>query len=122
MNSSDWMTPLDQQDLIAFTQDLVRIKSYSGQEEQIIRVIAQKMKSLGYDEVRIDAMGNVVGRIGNGAKSIMFDLHVDTVAVNDEAKWDKPPFSGEIVNGYLHGRGSVDMKSGAAASIYAGAI
>ena len=122
MNSSDWMTPPDQQDLIAFTQELVRIKSYSGQEEQIIRVIAQKMRSLGYDEVRIDAMGNVVGRIGHGAKSIQFDSHVDTVAVNDEEKWDIPPFSGEIVDGNLYGRGSVDMKSGAAASIFAGAI
>ncbi|MHB0988632.1 MAG: YgeY family selenium metabolism-linked hydrolase [Bellilinea sp.] len=122
MYITDWLTPEEQQDLIAFTQELVRIKSYSGQEEQIVRVIAQKMKTLGYDEVCIDAMGNVVGRIGNGAKSIMFDSHIDTVAVNDEAKWDNPPFSGEIVNGYLYGRGSVDMKSGAAASIYAGAM
>lgn len=122
MKKIDWLTPAEQQNLIAFTQELVRIRSYSGQEEQIVRVIAQKMKSLGYDEVRIDAMGNVAGRIGNGEKSIMFDSHVDTVAVNDEEKWDIPPFSGEIVDGYLYGRGSVDMKSGAAASIYAGAM
>lgn len=122
MKKTEWLTPAEQQDLIAFTQELVRIRSYSGQEEQIVRVIAQKMKSLGYDEVRIDAMGNVLGRIGHGAKSIMFDSHVDTVAVNDEEKWDIPPFSGEIVDGNLHGRGSVDMKSGAAASIYAAAI
>ena len=80
MKRNDWLTPAEQQDLIAFTQELVRIRSYSGQEEQIVRVIAQKMKSLGYDEVLIDAMGNVVGRIGNGEKSLMFDSHVDTVA------------------------------------------
>jgi len=122
MHITDWMTPQEQQDLIAFTQELVRIKSISGQEEPIVRVIAQKMKALGYDDVRIDAMGNVVGRIGNGEKSIMFDSHVDTVAVNDEEKWDIPPFSGTIVDGFLCGRGSVDMKSGAAASIYAGVI
>lgn len=52
----------------------------------------------------------------------MFDSHVDTVTVNDEASWDVPPFSGEIVDGFLWGRGSVDMKAAAAASIYAAAI
>ena len=80
------------------------------------------MKELGYDEVTVDSMGNVIGRIGEGEKSILFDSHVDTVEVNDEKEWDVPPFSGEIVNGQLHGRGSVDMKSSIAASIYAGAI
>jgi putative selenium metabolism hydrolase len=47
---------------------------------------------------------------------------MDTVEVTDEDQWDVPPFSGEIVDSYLWGRGSVDMKSGAAASIYAAAI
>lgn len=110
------------EELIRFTQDLVRIKSYSGEEEEIIRFIEKKMKDLGYDEVIIDDMGNVLGRIGHGAKVIMFDSHVDTVEVKDEEQWDYPPFSGEIVDGKLYGRGSVDMKSSAAASIFAGAI
>ncbi|HWQ08531.1 MAG TPA: M20/M25/M40 family metallo-hydrolase, partial [Holophaga sp.] len=48
--------------------------------------------------------------------------HLDTVAVDDEELWAVPPFSGAIQDGFLWGRGSVDMKSGAAASIYAGAI
>ena len=73
-----------QQELIDFAQSLIRIKSMSGQEEEIIRLIEQKMKALGYDEVIIDSMGNLLGRIGNGEKSILFDSHVDTVAVNDE--------------------------------------
>ena len=111
-----------QQELIEFTQSLIRIQSYSGQEEQIIRFIEQKMKALGYDEVIIDSMGNLLGRIGNGEKSILLDSHVDTVAVNDEAEWDVPPFSGEVVDGRLYGRGSVDMKSSVTASIYAGAL
>jgi putative selenium metabolism hydrolase len=118
----DLVTPEIQRELIDFTQSLIRIKSMSGQEEEIIRFIEQKMKTLGYDEVIIDSMGNLLGRIGNGEKSILFDSHVDTVAVNDEAEWDVPPFSGDIVDGYLHGRGSVDMKSSVAASIYAGAV
>lgn len=111
-----------QTELVEFTQNLVRIKSLSGQEGEIIRFIEKKMIALGYDEVTIDVMGNIVGRIGSGEKTILFDSHVDTVEVKDEDKWDIPPFSAEIVAGRLHGRGSVDMKSGAAASIYAAAI
>jgi putative selenium metabolism hydrolase len=122
MNPSNIPSVELQQELVDFTQDLVRIKSYSGQEEQIIRYIEQKMKILGYDEVTIDSMGNVIGRIGSGGKSILFDSHVDTVEVNDGKEWEVPPFSGEIVEGRLYGRGSVDMKSSVAATIYAGAI
>src|SRR6185436_4462692 len=122
MNTLDLITPEVQQELIEFTQGLIRIKSMSGQEEGIIKFIEQRMKALGYDEVVIDSMGNLLGRIGSGEKSILFDSHVDTVAVNDEAEWDIPPFSGDIVDGYLHGRGSVDMKSSVAASLFAGAI
>lgn len=122
MNQSAWMTPKMQNELIEFTQDLVRIKSLSGQEREIVQFIAEKMAALGYDEVTLDAMGNVIGRIGAGGKSILFDSHVDTVAVTDAAQWDVPPFSGRIVDGRLYGRGSVDMKSAVAASIYAGAL
>jgi len=122
MNSTDLLTSEVKEELIEFTQSLVRIKSLSGQEGEIIKFIEAKMIALGYDEVTIDSMGNLVGRIGHGEKAIMFDSHVDTVEVQDEGQWDIPPFSGEIVEGRLHGRGSVDMKSGAAASIYAGAI
>src|SRR5687767_13777004 len=118
----DLITPEIQQELIDFTQSLIRIKSYSGQEEEIIKFIEQKMKALGYDEVIIDSMGNILRRNGNREKSILFDSHVDTVAVNDEAEWDVPPFNGDIIDGHLYGRGSVDMKSSVEASIYAGAI
>jgi putative selenium metabolism hydrolase len=122
MKQSELITPDVGNDLIEFTQSLVRIKSFSGQEEEVVRFIEKKMIALGFDEVTVDAMGNLIGRIGNGEKSILFDSHVDTVQVNDEAKWSVPPFSGQVVDGRLYGRGSVDMKSGAAASIYAAAL
>jgi putative selenium metabolism hydrolase len=80
------------------------------------------MKALDFDECKTDRYGNVLGRVGEGGKVILFDSHMDTVNVTDEESWDVPPFSGEIVDGYLYGRGSVDMKSGLAASIYAAAI
>jgi putative selenium metabolism hydrolase len=80
------------------------------------------MEVLGYDEVKIDRYGNVLGRIGSGEKAILFDSHTDTVKVYDEEEWDVSPFGGEIQDGYLWGRGSVDMKSGLAAAVYAAAL
>ncbi len=109
-----------EKDLVNFARDLIRIKSYSGREEEAVRFTAKKMEKLDYDEITIDAMGNVTGRIGSGEKKIMLDSHLDTVAVKDDENWDYPPFSGEIVDGKLYGRGAVDMKSAAASSIYAG--
>jgi len=109
-------------DLIEFAQDLVRTKSYTGNEKKIVHLIEKKMKRIGYDDVTLDAMGNVVGRIGNGNKILWFDSHIDTVAANDSSAWTHDPFGGVIEDGKLYGRGSADMKSAAAASIYAGAI
>ena len=106
-------------DLLAFAQELVCIQSYSGQEEAVARAIAAKMEALGYDEVHIDACGSVLGRIGSGPVSLMFESHTDTVAVNDAEQWARPPFGGEIADGFLWGRGSVDMKGALAASVYA---
>lgn len=108
--------------LLEFTQRLVQTQSYTGQEEAVAHLIAAKMAELGYDEVKIDAYGNVVGRVGIGKLAILFDSHMDTVIVSDAEEWSLPPFSGEIKDGYLWGRGSVDMKAGLAASVYAAAI
>ena len=109
-------------ELVAFAQELIRIEGLSGQEEAVARAIAAKMEALGYDEVKIDRYGNVLGRMGNGDKKLLFDSHTDTVAVHDADQWQVPPFSGEIKEGFLWGRGSVDMKSGLAASVYAPVI
>ncbi|MDR3264504.1 MAG: YgeY family selenium metabolism-linked hydrolase [Synergistaceae bacterium] len=111
-------------DLIAFAQALVRTRSLSGGEGDVARLTEAKMKELGYDEVFIDRIGNVVGkmgtgRIGNGEKTLLFDSHMDTVEVVDAEEWKYPPFGGDIVDGRLYGRGSVDMKSALAAAVYA---
>lgn len=114
--------PQTQREIVEFAQQLVRIRSMSGQEEELLRFVEQKMFALGYDSVVIDGMGNLLGRIGDGPRSIMFDSHVDTVAVTDAEQWDVPPFSGAIVDGRLYGRGAVDMKASVAATVYAGAL
>ncbi|HMP77237.1 MAG TPA: YgeY family selenium metabolism-linked hydrolase [Kiritimatiellia bacterium] len=108
--------------LLAFMKDLIAIKSLSSQEGAVIKRIQAEMKKLGYDEVRIDPMGNVIGRIGNGKKVIAIDGHVDTVDVGDLAQWKTNPFDPVVKNGILYGRGTSDMKGGVASSVYAGAL
>ncbi len=108
-------------ELIQFTQQLVQIRSFSGNEGEVAEYIATRMEKLGFDEVITDRWGNVIGRAGDGEKTILFDSHMDTVQVHDADQWSVPPFSGELKDGYLWGRGSVDMKGGLAASIYAAA-
>ncbi|MCD7949254.1 MAG: YgeY family selenium metabolism-linked hydrolase [Erysipelotrichaceae bacterium] len=109
------------EDLIAFAIKAVQTRSYSDEEENMAYLLVNEMNKLRYDEAYIDSTGNVVGRIGNGKTIIHFDGHMDTVEVNDGDLWDYPPFSGQIVDGYLWGRGSVDMKSALCAAIYGAA-
>lgn len=106
--------------LIKFTQDIIRIKSYTGQEEELAMFVKDKMIELGYDDVIVDELGNVIGIIGNGETKVLYDSHIDTVGVNDAQEWSVDPFGGEIKDGKIYGRGSVDMKSAVAATVYAG--
>ncbi len=109
-------------ELLEFAQDLVRIKSFSGKEKEAALLIASKMKDLGYDEVTVDRYGNVLGRMGNGGRKLLFDSHTDVVEVTDADQWQVPPFSGEIKDGFIHGRGAADMKCGLVASVFAPVI
>ncbi len=113
---------INTQELIQFVQRAIQTRSYSNEEEAIANILLNEMKKLNYDEAFIDSTGNVIGRIGNGPMIIQFDSHMDTVRIHDPEEWKFPPFSGEIAEGYLWGRGSVDMKSAMCASIYAAAL
>jgi len=109
-------------DLVKFMQDIIRIPSLSSEEGAVVERARQEMLRIGYDEVTVDPMGNLLGRIGNGPRVIAFDGHIDTVDVGDPKLWDRDPHSGDIEDGILYGRGTSDMKGGVASSIYAGAI
>jgi len=80
MNSSDYTSALElKTDLVTFVQDITRIPSLSSREGAVIERIRQEMERLGYDEVTVDPMGNLLGRIGNGPRVIAIDGHVDVV-------------------------------------------
>jgi putative selenium metabolism hydrolase len=79
----------------------------------------EEMERLGFRDVRIDRIGNVVGWVGPDAgPTVMLNGHMDTVAVSDANSWARDPFGGEVEHGRLHGLGACDMKGGLAAMIY----
>ena len=101
---------------------LVQTKSYSSKEEDVCRLIVKLCEEAGFDEVKIEGLGSVVGRVGNGPKKLAFDAHIHTVEVGNLKNWDFDPFSGAIEDGLVKGRGASDQKGGAASMITAGRI
>ncbi len=105
-----------------FLRDLIAIKSLSSQEEEVIQRIRKEMEASGYDEVVIDPMGNILGRVGNGKHIIALDAHVDTVDVGNPENWTVDPFKGAEKDGIIYGRGACDMKGALASIVYGGKI
>jgi len=109
-------------DTARFLADLVRTQSFSSKERDVIAVIKREMRRVGFDEVRIDGLGNIIGRIGSGSRVMAFDGHVDTVLPGDRSQWSRDPFDPRVEDGKIWGRGSVDQKGGVAAMVHAGRI
>ena len=107
-------------DIVAFLRDLIAIPAESCQEGPVIQRIRQEMEKVGFDEVRIDPMGNILGRIGSGRTVIMMDSHTDTVGVGDPKEWAWDPYQGKVEDGFVWGRGSCDQRAGMASMVYAG--
>ncbi len=107
-------------DIVRFLRDLIAIPAESCQEGPVIQRIRQEMEKVGFDEIRIDPMGNILGRIGSGRKIIMMDSHTDTVGVGDPKEWGWDPYRGKVEDGYIWGRGTCDQRAGMASMVYAG--
>jgi putative selenium metabolism hydrolase len=112
--------------IVSVTQSLIRAKSLAGEEGEMAQAVVAAMRSLKYDDVRVDPLGNVIGTLqpsasqaGNSAGSLVFDSHIDTVAA--AGTWTKDPFGGEVSDGKIWGRGTSDMKGALAACMCAAA-
>ena len=108
--------------VVKFLRDLIAIRSLSAQEERVIARIREEMEACGYDEVMVDGMGNILGRIGRGKHVIAFDAHVDTVDVGNPANWSVDPFTGAEKDGVIYGRGACDMKGALASIVHGGKL
>jgi len=108
---------------LAFAADLIRIPGLPGQEGEVARRVREEMEALGLEDIRVDEAGNVIGVArGRGeAPAALLNCHMDVVAEGDHAEWEVPPFSGEVRDGFLHGRGAMDIKGPLAIQTYAAA-
>jgi len=108
--------------IITFLREICAIPSMESQIGPVGERVGAEMKKLGYDEVRFDKMGNILGRIGSGSKVLVYDSHIDTVGIGDPASWEWDPFQGKIENGILFARGACDEKGSTPGMVYGLAI
>ena len=109
-------------EIAKFLADIISIPSLSGEEKAVVDRIGMEMKKVGFDEVRVDGLGSIIGRIGKGKKMIAMDAHIDTVGVGSRDLWNFDPFKGFVKDGKVWGRGAADQKGGMASMVYAGKL
>lgn len=108
---------------IDFAADLIRIPSPPGAEERVATRVVAEMRSLGFDRAWTDGAGNAIGVIhGRGESApVMLSCHLDVVDPGDPTAWEHDPYGGEMEDGWLHGRGAMDIKGPLAIQTHAAA-
>lgn len=108
--------------MVRFLRAIVRNPGESANEKAHAETIKAEMEKLGFDEVKIDPQGNVIGFMGKGDKIIAFDAHIDTVGIGNRDNWKFDPYEGYEENGEIGGRGVSDQCGGMVSSIYGAKI
>jgi putative selenium metabolism hydrolase len=104
--------------IIQFMRDICAIPSMDGRIGPVGERVMHEMRLLGFDDVRFDVMGNILGRIGDGARVIVYDSHLDTVGIGDPSQWAWDPFIGKVEDGVLYARGACDEKNSTPGMVY----
>jgi acetylornithine deacetylase len=130
--------PLAADAIARTTAELVRVPSITGDERAVLERLGELAAGLGLDAelrrhdlatLRADPghpgeeaprteLYDLVVRAGDGDRRLALSGHVDVVAPGTET-WERGAWSGRIADGWVHGRGSVDMKGGVAAALHA---
>ena len=132
------LTTIDgmREDIVRFCSDLVKIPSITptymgvdvdevlGGETRVSEFVAPVLERLGFQNdlwEEAPKRANLVGKLegAGGGKSLILSGHVDVVPTPNPEKWTDPPFSGEVKDDRIWGRGSSDMKGGVAAMVKA---
>ena len=118
-----YRVPMTQLDPVDLTRRLVRCPSVTPEEGGALRLLEAELAGAGFETARVDRGGvsNLFARWGEKGhpRTFGFNGHTDVVPPGDAEDWARPPFSGEIAEGKLWGRGACDMKSGVAAFVAA---
>jgi putative selenium metabolism hydrolase len=107
-----------ERELVALAQALSATPSLPGEERAVAELLATSLERLGYRDVDVDELGNVVGYLGEGSPRLMYNGHLDHVPPAGM----EDPYGARIADGYLHGRGTLDMKANVAAGAFAAAF
>ena len=126
-----------EQEQIEFLQQMIRIPSVTGNEGPIQEFMAKTLTEMGLAvdsfvpsleelqkhpayvapaqpyEGRPDVVGTLKG--AGGGRSLLFNGHIDVIPEGSLDNWQHDPWSADIADGKMYGRGTSDMKSGAAA-------
>ena len=113
-------------DPINFAAELIRCPSVTPSDAGALDLLEKVLTEIGFtctrlpfqepDTARVD---NLYARLGDAAPHICFAGHTDVVPVGAADNWQKDPFSGEISDDKLWGRGAADMKGAIAAFVAA---
>src|SRR5215467_2129736 len=110
-------------DALSIARDLIRCPSVTPADAGALGVLERLLKDAGFDVHRVTFsepgaadIDNLYARLGTEAPHITFAGHTDVVPPGDEAAWSHGAFSGDVKDGFLYGRGAVDMKGGIACS------
>src|ERR1700692_2543330 len=110
-------------DAVSITRDLVRCPSVTPADAGALGILENILKAAGFEVHRVTFsepgtadIDNLYARFGSEAPHITFAGHTDVVPPGDESAWSRGAFSGDVKDGFLYGRGAVDMKGGIACS------
>ena len=109
-------------DVVELTRALVRCESVTPREAGALQHLERTLAALGFrcermdfSQAGTDDVANLYARIGSSGRHFCFAGHSDVVPVGDLSSWTIGPFSAELSDGYLFGRGAADMKGAIAA-------
>ena len=113
-------------DALSIARDLLRCRSVTPADDGALGVLETLLKDAGFETHRVTFseagetdIDNLYARIGHASPHITFAGHTDVVPPGDDAAWTHGAFSGDVKDGFLYGRGAVDMKGGIACSVAA---
>ena len=109
-------------EMVRFLRDMIAIPSESAGEKRVVERVRAEMERAGFDEVKVDGMGNILGRVGSGKTVIAVDGHLDTVGVGDASTWTRDPYQGDLKDGVIYGRGASDQEGGIAGGVHGARI
>ncbi len=106
---------------LELAKKLVSIDSFTPQDKGCQSIMTNHLNRLNFEitDLKFGDVDNFWAIRGHQSPVFVFAGHTDVVSVGDESKWRMPPFSAQVQDGMLHGRGTADMKGSLAAMLSA---